>query len=183
MLNCTPAYMDPLVDEGMVDKAAMWSVGVMLFELVCGRLPFGTLGTASQFETYLRNAGDAAYELTEHENHRLGDQFKDIIARIFTPDYRERISLSEFCDLQFVQSNKDYWELVEERQKEYDMRVHQYAEFSQMKYQLKKSKAELVENQRLLCETEDKNRLEMATLKEQLNILVYELEEQTKYGK
>ena len=50
MMNCTPAYIDPLVDEGMVEKAALWSVGVMLFELVTGRLPFGSVGTAGQFE-------------------------------------------------------------------------------------------------------------------------------------
>jgi len=115
MMNCTPAYIDPLVDEGMVEKAALWSVGVMLFELVCGRLPFGNVGTAGQFEQYLRNAGDAVYEFTEHEAHRLGQHFKDFCAKIFVADYNLRMSLNELCKSEFVQEHKDYWELVEER--------------------------------------------------------------------
>ena len=52
-----------------------------------------------------------------------------------------------------------------------------------MKYQLKVAEGNLRMVERQNREIADKNKLEMQRLNEQLKILVFELEEQTKFGK
>ena len=47
-MNCTPAYVCPRVADGVTSKADSWSLVVILFHLVCGRLPFGKLNNSME---------------------------------------------------------------------------------------------------------------------------------------
>ena len=51
--NSAPAYLDPYVYEGVTSKADAWSLAVILFQLVCGKLPFGTMNNPVEMTKYV----------------------------------------------------------------------------------------------------------------------------------
>jgi len=68
------AYMDPHAADGTTRKADAWSLTVILFHLVNGRLPFGECGSNPAASTkYIQTALTAEYEIESCYKHSLSE--------------------------------------------------------------------------------------------------------------
>jgi len=66
--------MDP--EEKLYDKSDSWSLTVLLFQLACNRLPFGSIKDPI---AYLSNTRKAKFNFTLQEKQKLSDEFRDLV--------------------------------------------------------------------------------------------------------
>ena len=85
----TPYYMAPEVLEGAyTNKADLWSLGVLLYTLVSGYLPFQG---ANQHEVFKKiKAADFHFNHTEFNS--VSDECKDLIKKLLVTNQKKRIS-------------------------------------------------------------------------------------------
>ena len=75
----TPYYMAPEVLDGAYGKGAdLWSLGVLLYTLVCGYLPFQGSSAADVF----RKIKEADYHFNHDEFRNVSDECKDLISKL-----------------------------------------------------------------------------------------------------
>jgi len=93
----TPSYIAPEIVRGDCSKNSdsassgaecdIWSVGVILYSMICGFLPFQSSNIKGLYEKILR--GD--YTIPDY----ISPQSKDLIAKMLTVDIEKRINLSQ----------------------------------------------------------------------------------------
>ena len=85
----TPYYMAPEVLEGAYSKKAdIWSLGVLLYTLVCGYLPFQGNNAAEVF----RKIKEADYHFNHREFETISDECKDLVRKLLVLNQKKRIS-------------------------------------------------------------------------------------------
>jgi len=89
----TPGYVAPEVlrMKGYDKSVDMWSIGVILYILLCGFPPFYEENTAKLFQTIM----DGKYDFPDPEWTNISDSAKDLIQRSLTVDSKKRITADE----------------------------------------------------------------------------------------
>jgi serine/threonine protein kinase len=83
-------HVDPLQDSYRCAPNDIWSLGIMLINLVCGRNPWSEASAAaSVFRAYTKDANVLKGILP------ITDELCDLLARILTVDPEARITLPE----------------------------------------------------------------------------------------
>ncbi|KAI8565794.1 hypothetical protein RHMOL_Rhmol03G0289400 [Rhododendron molle] len=98
----SPSYVAPelLANKGYEGAAAdVWSCGVILFELLAGRLPFDDQSLMNLYRKILR----AEYAFPEW----FTESQKILISRILDPNPKTRITTAEIIEDQWFQTNYD----------------------------------------------------------------------------
>ncbi|KAH7719910.1 peripheral plasma membrane protein CASK-like isoform 1 [Aphelenchoides avenae] len=87
-----PPFMAPEVVSGQPygSKADMWSIGVVLYVLLCGRLPF-----SGPQEHIFECITEGKYSLMDSSWAKVSDSAKDLVTRLLTVDENERISAEQ----------------------------------------------------------------------------------------
>jgi len=89
----TPGYVAPEVlrMKGYDRSVDMWSIGVILYILLCGFPPFYEDNTAKLFQTIM----DGKYDFPDPEWTNISDSAKDLIQRMLTVDSKKRITADD----------------------------------------------------------------------------------------
>ena len=89
----TPYYMSPeLIDGISVPKSDVWSVGVIMYQMLTGKFPFNSSGDKNNL---LDNIKKNPYNTKYLEEVEYSDEVKDLIAKILVKDYNKRLSSVE----------------------------------------------------------------------------------------
>ena len=88
----TPYYMAPEVLEGCyAAKADIWSLGVLMYTLVSGYLPFQGSTSAEVF----RKIKDAEYHFNHQEFDSVSSECKDLISKLLVANPKKRLTGKE----------------------------------------------------------------------------------------
>ena len=96
----SPNYVSPeVLDSDGYDgrKSDIWTLGVILYVLATGRLPFDAKNTADLFDLIQR----ASFSFPTD----VSPSFKDLVSRILVANPRERLSLSQIEEHPWYQSS------------------------------------------------------------------------------
>jgi len=89
----TPYYIAPEVLQGKYGvKCDIWSLGVIMYILLSGYLPFGGNGAAEVFE----KVQEGEYSFSQKEWNKVSDEAKDLINHMLEVDTKKRYS-AEKC--------------------------------------------------------------------------------------
>lgn len=88
----TPYYIAPEVLKGKYNlKCDIWSLGVIMYILLSGYLPFGGTGAAEVFEKV--QAGE--YSFSQKEWNKVSDEGKDLIKHMLEVDTKKRYTAEQ----------------------------------------------------------------------------------------
>lgn len=92
----SPMYMAPEIQfrQRYSNNVDMWSVGVMLYELVCLKSPFPSVKSQYELAMELRSRGSQPYSLPL--NAQVSPELRDLVQRLLTIDPVERLSIDDF---------------------------------------------------------------------------------------
>jgi serine/threonine protein kinase len=92
----TYAYMPP--EQIKPDKEAtvlpttdIFSFGVMMYQIITGKLPFGELNDESDMVNYMKNGRESKWNKSGLKNHSTGKLFYPAISGCLIPDFRKRL--------------------------------------------------------------------------------------------
>ena len=109
----TPHYMAPEVFEakGYSFPADIWSLGIVLYEVVCGILPFGTY-TDDPISVYKEiEKNDLKFPKNYEDEHG-----KELIRRLLRRNPSQR-NVEDFLDIKYMDYFKNFnWKLLETRE-------------------------------------------------------------------
>lgn len=116
----------------------IFSFGVMMYELMVGRLPFGELN-AETLASYLHNGKHGIWDRRALKNVRDGKMWLEIIEGCLKPDFKERIQSAESI-MQMLPAGEPYESLLEKDESIYDhpngilLRIMQGEEYGKVYY-------------------------------------------------
>lgn len=92
----SPVYMAPEIQFGThyTSSVDMWSLGVIIYELIAGRTPFPNIKSQFELAQELKNRGSQPYFLPV--SAQASDELREIIPRLLTIDSEKRMTLDEF---------------------------------------------------------------------------------------
>ena len=132
-------YMAPeIINNSKYDeKADLWSLGITLFELYFGCLPFGHEATISKFRRIIEGKEKFIYRKAraDHTSHSPPNipTLDVLFKRLLCINPEERMSLEELCDFvedenflkeDFIYDNEKYTKIYEEIKKEEQVEYH-----------------------------------------------------------
>jgi serine/threonine protein kinase len=97
----TPAYISPeiMLDKGYNGfKSDIWSLGIILFALVCGTLPFKANDIdllKSAIVSGVVNFPEMVTRNGEREILKLSNDYRDLVGKILVTDPQKRITIPE----------------------------------------------------------------------------------------
>jgi len=99
----TPYFVAPeiLVNSGYDEKADMWSVGVIIYILLCGQLPF----TGKKHLDLFRAIISGKYSFADVEDE-ISDDAKALVKGLLVTDPSKRWSAKEALDCAWIRSNR-----------------------------------------------------------------------------
>jgi len=193
----TPLYMAPdiFVDKKYTEKVDLWSVGVILFHCLTGRLPFNG---KSIYDLFMQaNVGKIMWKDEEMKN--VSPNMKELVEELLQRDVRKRISWDQFFNHPFVSldkknvkkmkrvmcENEELKKKLEEKEKE------KINEMGKMMDQIERTKKEAEEKEKELKmqmemlekeknEIENQYQLQMKKLCQENEIRNLELNEENK---
>lgn len=85
-----PEQSSPQRDATVLPTTDIFSFGVMMFQLLTGSLPFGTLENERDLVAYIRNIKSGNWDRALLDQTRDGMAWKPVIERCLIPDYTQR---------------------------------------------------------------------------------------------
>jgi len=113
------AFIDDTEDDFKYDKRCdLWSLGVMMYILLCGYPPFsGSCGTACGWAqggacdqcqiNLFNNIQDGRYEFHQREWANISGQAKDLIRKLLVKNARKRLSASDVLNHPWLNNNNN----------------------------------------------------------------------------
>ena len=86
-----PEQLNPRKDATVLPTTDIFSFGVMMFQLITGQLPFGSLVVEGDLVGYLRKGKHGEWNRALLESMPGGTQWSDLIAGCLVPDFHERL--------------------------------------------------------------------------------------------
>ncbi|CAD8069532.1 unnamed protein product [Paramecium primaurelia] len=97
----TPYYIAPeVLKRNYNEKCDVWSCGVILYIMLCGYPPFG-----GQDQEILQNIEIGKYEFDPEDWSKISEDAKNLIKRMLTKEYQQRISAQEAYNDPWIQKN------------------------------------------------------------------------------
>ena len=101
----TAGYMAPEVINGKYDqKCDMWSIGVIMFTMLCGRPPFGVGEDGDDKET-LQQVLTGSFEMNEDEWEDVSDEAKELVTKMLAYFPDDRISANDAIKHPWIAEN------------------------------------------------------------------------------
>lgn len=103
----SPVYMAPEIQFGThyTSSVDMWSLGVIIYELIAGRTPFPNIKSQFELAQELKNRGSQPYCLPV--SAQASDELREIIPHLLTIDSEKRMTLNEFLSSSIFKKFKD----------------------------------------------------------------------------
>lgn len=97
----SPIYMAPEIQFGSTysSNVDMWSLGVILYELITTKPPFPHVKTQYELAQELKERGSQPYSLPASAH--VSSELRDLVVRLLTIDHEKRLTLPEFLNHQF----------------------------------------------------------------------------------
>ena len=107
----TPYYKAPEIYHqlGYTDNVDLWSLGIMLFQMVAGDLPFKAM---SQEELF-RKIKSGSYALPQ--GITISSACSNLISRLIQEDPQRRMNYQQFREHPFVQLESDAYQIYLEK--------------------------------------------------------------------
>lgn len=111
----TYAYMPPeqLHPKGnnatVLPTTDIFSFGVMMYELICGCLPFGNLDSEADLVTYTTRAKNGTWDKSRLVNTEQGKEWEELIAGCLEPDFKKRLQTTTNCIRLLPASNREHY--------------------------------------------------------------------------
>jgi len=88
----SPSYVAPeVLDKDYTFKCDLWSAGVILYILLCGKVPFG----GNSDREIMRNVTRGKYSLTDPAWEHISDSAKSLVAQLLEVDPVKRLTASQ----------------------------------------------------------------------------------------
>jgi calcium-dependent protein kinase len=98
----TPYYIAPeVLKKNYTEKCDIWSIGVILYILLCGYPPFNGANDKQIIEAVLRGK----YTLDEPEWEDISDEAKDLVRKMLEYDPVKRISASDALQHKWIKTH------------------------------------------------------------------------------
>ena len=86
----------------------IFSFGVMMYELICGFLPFGNLDSEADLVTYTTRAKNGTWDKSRLLNKKEGKEWERLIVGCLEPDFKKRLQNSADCIKLLPLSKREY---------------------------------------------------------------------------
>lgn len=99
----TYAYMPPEQlrrvrgNATVLPTTDIFSFGVLVYQLITGRLPFGSMEDQNQLVMYQKNATAGQWDRTQLNRYGVHPRWREIVEGCLVPDYKERFQSVDEC--------------------------------------------------------------------------------------
>lgn len=102
----SPVYMAPEIQFGSQysSNVDMWSLGIILYELITGQTPFPRVKTQYELAMELKNKGSKFYSLPS--SVKASPELRNLIEKLLTINPNNRMTFSEFMNDPFINISK-----------------------------------------------------------------------------
>lgn len=110
----SPIYMAPEIQFGNKYSANvdMWSVGVILYELITTKTPFPHIKSQYELAQELKMRGSRPYSLPA--SSQVSPELQDLVSRLLTIDPEKRMNMQEFLKHPFFQNAEHHSEIIDD---------------------------------------------------------------------